>query len=47
MAVSTAKRVEDLNRARGYALPLRLDTSRWNPGLALLLPGSLVSARAT
>lgn len=35
MAISTVK-VEDLNRAMGCDLPLRLDTSRWNSGLALL-----------
>lgn len=28
-------------------MPLRLDTSRWNSGLALLPPGSRVPARAT
>ena len=31
----------------GCVLPLRLCTSRWNPGLALLPPGSQVRARAT
>ena len=46
MAISTVK-VEDLNRATGRDLPLRLDTSRWNSGLALLPPGSRVPARAT
>ena len=46
MAISTVK-VEDLNRATGCDLPLRLDTSRWNSGLALLPPGSRVPARAT
>lgn len=46
MAISTVK-VEDLNRARRCVLPLRLATSRWNSGLALLPPGSRVPARAT
>ncbi|CAM2190996.1 hypothetical protein BC2230_90240 [Burkholderia cepacia] len=46
MAISTVK-FEDLNRAKGCELPLRLDTSRWNSGLALLPPGSWVPARAT
>ncbi|SIT46550.1 conserved hypothetical protein [Paraburkholderia ribeironis] len=36
-----------LNRAKGCALPLRLGTSRWNSGLALLPPGSRIPARAT
>jgi hypothetical protein len=46
MAVSTVK-IEDLNRAAGCAVPLWLDTSRWNSGLALLPPGFRVPARAT
>ena len=46
MAISTVK-VEGLNRASGYVSLLHLNTSRWNPGLSLLPPGSRVSARAT
>ena len=46
MAISTVKD-EDLNWATGRDLPLRLDTSRWNSGWALLPLGSRVPARAT